>query len=90
MTVTVQAVNGTADLSWIPPTTNEDGSPVSLTGFNVYQGSSATSLSKIATVGATTTTYKVSNLPAGTHYFAVTAVGGGESQFSNVASKTIF
>jgi hypothetical protein len=90
VTVTVQAANGTADLSWIAPQTNEDGSPVNLTGFNIYQGSSATSLSKIATVGASQTTYTANSLPAGTYYFAVTAVGGGESNKSNVESKTIF
>jgi hypothetical protein len=90
VTVTVEAANGTADLSWIAPQTNEDGSPVNLTGFNIYQGSSVTSLSKIATVGASTTTFTATNLPAGTQYFAVTAVGGGESQFSNVENKTIF
>jgi hypothetical protein len=92
VTVTVQAANGTADLSWIAPQTNEDGSPVTLTGFNIYQGSSATSLSKIATVGASTITFTATNLPAGTHFFAVTAVSdtGAESVFSNVESKTIF
>jgi len=88
--VTVQTANGTADLSWIAPQTNEDGSPVNLTGFNIYKGSSAASLTKIASVGASTTTFTVNSLPAGTYYFAVTAVGGGESQKSNVESKTIY
>ncbi len=90
VTVIVQNTTGTADLSWIPPTTNEDGSPLTLTGFNIYQGSSATSLSKIATVSVSQTTYTVNSLPAGTYYFAVTAVGAGESKKSNVESKTIF
>lgn len=90
MTVTVQAQTGTADLSWVPPTTNEDGSPATITAFNIYAGTSATSLLKIAIVDASQTTFTVNGLPVGTHYFAVTAVGGGESQFSNVESKTIF
>jgi hypothetical protein len=88
VTVTVQAQTGTADLSWTPPTTNEDGSPVTLTGFNIYAGTSPTSLLKIATVPATQTTFTVNGLPAGTTYFAVTAVSDTESAFSNIESKT--
>lgn len=92
VTVTVQAQTGTADLSWVPPTTNEDGSPATITAFNIYAGTSAGSLLKIATVGASQTTFTVNGLPAGTHYFAVTAVSdtGAESLFSNIESKTTF
>jgi hypothetical protein len=90
VTVTVQAQTGTADLSWTPPTTNEDGSPVTLTEFNIYAGTSPTSLLKIATVPATQTTFTVNGLSAGTTYFAVTAVSDTESAFSNIESKTIF
>ena len=82
---------GTADLSWIPPTTNEDGSPLTLTGFNIYSGPSATNLQQIDSVGAGQTTYTASSLASGTHYFAVTAVSdtSAESVFSDIASKTI-
>ncbi len=91
VTVTVQAQTGTAYLSWAPPTTNEDGSPVSLTAFNIYAGTSANSLLKITTVASGQTTFTVSGLSSGTHYFAVTAVSstGAESSFSNIESKTI-
>ena len=92
MTVTVPApATGRADLSWTAPTTNEDGSPVSLNGFTVYQGSSSSNLQAITTVNSNTLSYAISNLSTGTHYFAVTAVGanGMESTFSNVGSKTI-
>lgn len=90
--VTVRAsVAGNAILSWAAPTTNEDGSSVSLSGFNIYQGTSGSNLQPIATVSAATLTYTASNLPVGTYYFAVTAVGanGMESVYSSVASKTI-
>lgn len=88
--VMVQAQTGTADLSWVPPTSNEDGSPATLTAFNIYAGASASSLLKIATVNASQTTFSVTDLPAGTHYFAVTALSNtGESTFSNVESKVV-
>jgi hypothetical protein len=92
VTVTVTAANGTADLSWTAPTTNEDGSPLTLASFNIYKGPSSTNLQKIDSVGAAQTTYTANSLPVGTHCFAVTAVSdtGAESVFSNVACKTIF
>lgn len=92
VTVTVTAPNGTADLSWIAPTTNEDGSPLTVASFNIYMGSSPDSLKKIASVGAGQSTFTATGLAAGTHYFSVTAVSnpGAESTFSNIESKTIF
>jgi trimeric autotransporter adhesin len=92
VTVTVLAANGTADLSWIAPTTNEDGSPLTLASFNVYKGTSPSNLQKITSVGAGQTAFTVTGLAAGTYYFAVTAVSntGAESTFSNVGNKTIF
>lgn len=92
MTVTVPApATGRADLSWTAPTTNEDGSPTSLSGFNIYQGSSNTNLRRITTVGPSTLNHSVNNLTSGTHYFSVTAVGtnGTESTYSNIGSKVI-
>ncbi len=89
VTVTVQAQTGTADLSWTAPTTNEDDSPVALTAFNIYAGTSPTSLLKIATVPATQTNFTVNGLQPGTTHFAVTAVSDtAESAFSNIESKT--
>jgi hypothetical protein len=74
------------------PTTNEDGSPLTVASFNIYAGSSPASLQKIVSVGAGETTFTVTGLAAGTHYFAVTAVSttGAESTFSNIESKTSF
>jgi hypothetical protein len=83
--------SGTAVLSWAPPTTNTDGSPLDLGGFNIYAGTSSGNLQFRTTVGALDTTIVVDNLAAGTYFFAVTAVSvtGAESGFSNIASKTI-
>lgn len=81
---------GTATLQWVPPTTNEDGAPTTLNGFNVYAGLSQYNLQPVTTVGPYETSATVNNLPIGTVYFAVTALGtnGMESDLSNIASKT--
>jgi hypothetical protein len=84
--------SGTATLSWVAPTTNTDGSPVTLSAFNIYSGTSSTSLAMIASVGSGVTQYAVNGLAAGrTYYYAVTAVSttGQESDYSNIGSKTI-
>ena len=83
--------SGTAVLSWAPPMTNTDGSPVDLMGFSIYVGGSAGSLQFRTMVGVLDTTTVIDNLAVGTHFFAVKAVSitGAESDFSNIASKTI-
>lgn len=92
--VTVLAVaTGSATLSWTPPTTNTDGSPLTnLAGYRVYWGPGAGNYTSSATLNNPgLTAYVVGNLAPGTYYFAVKAVNsaGTESQFSNVASKVI-
>lgn len=81
-----------AVLYWQAPATNTDGSPlIDLQGYKVYAGSTAADLRYVTSVSATATSYTVNNLGAGTYYFAVSAYNqaGGESAFSNVASKTV-
>ncbi|MBN1239296.1 MAG: putative Ig domain-containing protein [Gammaproteobacteria bacterium] len=92
--VTVQAVaNGTATLSWTAPTRKTDGSPLTdLGGFRVYWGRQSGSFQNVVTVSNPgITTYVIDNLTSGTWYFATTAFdsSGLESDYSNVASKTI-
>lgn len=94
--IAVATVNsGTATLHWVAPTTRQDGSPFSLSelkGYNVYEGTASTNLASVVRIdAATATSYTVSNLAPGTHYFTVTAYDttGAESNFSNIASKTI-
>ncbi len=77
-------------LSWDPPTTNTDGTPLTdLAGYRVYYGNSPGSYSYSIDVG-NVTTFTLSNLTSGTYYFAVTAYNssGIESGFSNEVSKT--
>ena len=92
--VTVLAVaTGSATLSWTPPTTNTDGSPLTnLAGYRVYWGPAAGNYtSSVALNNPGLTAYVVGDLAPGRYYFAIKAVNtaGTESQFSNVASKLI-
>jgi hypothetical protein len=97
VTVTVRAAagpsTGTATLSWAAPTANTDGSPVTpLAGYHIYYGTSPNALTQaIPLTTAATTTYEITNLAAGTWFFAVAAdaADGTESALSNVGSKTI-
>ncbi len=93
-TVTVQAVaTGSATLSWTPPTTNSDGSPLTdLAGYKIYWGPTAGTYPNSATLtNPGLTSYVVGNLVPGTYFFVATAVNsvGAESVFSAPASKTI-
>lgn len=91
--VTVTASAGTATLSWSPPTTNTDGTPVTtLTGYHIYYGMTQGALTdSVAVSGAATTTYEITGLTTGTWYFAITAdaADGTESTQSSIGSKTI-
>ena len=84
---------GTASLSWLAPTQNTDGSPATdLAGYRVYHGIAADALDEIFQVpGASSTSYTVSQLGPGTHYFRVAAytAAGLEGAMSAVGSKTI-
>ena len=79
-------------LSWIPPTTKADGTPLTdLTGYKIYFGVSSGNYTQNIDVG-NVTSYTVTNLSTGTaYYFATTAydASSNESSFSNEVSKTI-
>lgn len=93
-TITVSAQgSGTAALSWMPPTENSDGSPLTdLAGFVVLYGLSPTDLTQTITIdNPSVSSYVVENLTSGTWYFAVQAANtsGARSDLSSLASKTI-
>jgi hypothetical protein len=89
----VQASNGSATLSWTPPTQNTDGTSLTnLAGYRVVYGRSASSLDQTLQIAnAGVSTYTVTGLTSGTWHFAVKAytASGGESAVSNGGSKTI-
>jgi hypothetical protein len=93
ITVAAAPKSGTATLVWVAPTQNTDGSTVTnLSGYLVWYGTSASSLSVTATItNPATTSYTMPNLGQGTWYFAVSATSsdGTQSGLSTVVSKTI-
>jgi hypothetical protein len=87
------ARTGDATLSWIAPTEDTDGTPiVGLAGYRIYYGASATQMSNVISVSSpTAVAYEISNLAAGTWYFAIAAYNTESEQSALTAtiSKTI-
>jgi Putative Ig domain len=93
VTGTTTPTTGTATVSWVAPTQNNDGTALTnLAGYNVYYGTSAGALSqKVWISNPATLQYVVTGLGQGTWYFAVTSVtsAGDESSPSQTVTKTI-
>jgi len=92
--ITAPAANiGTATVTWVAPTENTDGTPITeLAGYNIYYGTSPSELNMQVTVpGSTATSYVLAGLVQGTYYFAVVAYtsAGGESSKSSVVNDAI-
>jgi len=92
--ITVQKpTSGNAALSWVPPTSNVDGTPITnLAGYRIAYGQYASNLTQsldIPSPGITSAV--IENLAAGTWYFAVKAytTANVESDLSNLAQKTV-
>jgi hypothetical protein len=85
------AGTGSVTLSWTPPTTNDDGSPLKLTGYRIYWGPAADDLThSVVLDNPGLTRYVVEQLTDGTWYFVATALSDDrESEFSNVFSMTV-
>ncbi len=92
--VTVNQVGlGSTTLQWMPPTQNENGSPLTdLTGYKIYYGNeSGKYQTSIQIDNPGIAIYVVENLTPNTYYFVLTAINssGVESQFSNEVSKLV-
>lgn len=89
----LQAANGSATLSWTPPTQNVDGTALTnLAGYRVVYGRSSGNLDQTVQIASPgIASYTISGLTSGTWYFAVRAYSssGTESSVSNSGSKTI-
>jgi hypothetical protein len=88
-----QIANGSATLSWVAPTENTDGTPLTnLAGYEIYYGTSVSAMThrvQIANPGIVT--YVISNLSPATWYFSVKAYTSANVQSSTsvMVSKTI-
>jgi hypothetical protein len=96
-TIRVQApgpgASGSVKLSWLAPTQNTDGSPVTeLAGYRIYYGTDPAELTELINIaGADSTSYVVDGLATGTYYFSVMAYNssGFNSGRSNIADQSI-
>lgn len=94
-TITVTKGVGTKGLAldWEAPSENTDGTPLTdLQGYKVHYGKATQSYSSAIDIkGSGVQSYVVDNLPAGTYYFAITAVNsqGIESAYSSEVSATL-
>ena len=91
--ITVES--SSAILSWTPPTTRSDLTPLpysEIGGYKVYTGTDPNNLTLLVNISdSSLTEHIITNLAPATHYFAVTAynVDGVESELSGTVNKTI-
>jgi hypothetical protein len=80
-------------LSWIAPTANEDGTPLTnLAGFTIAYGPNEATLSQSIRIdNPSIDRYVIADLAPGTYYFGVRAFSadGAESSMSTLVSKVI-
>lgn len=91
--ITVQAVTGSATLTWEPPTTRTDGSALTnLAGYRIRYGTASGRYDALLDLNqAGLSAVMLENLAGGTWYFVVTAYdsAGAESAYSVEVQKTI-
>jgi hypothetical protein len=89
----VDSAAGAATLSWMPPTGNEDGTPLSdLAGYRIRYGTDPAGLYQTLDIATpAVASYVVEDLTPGTWYFVMTAytAGGQESKPTTAVSKSI-
>lgn len=92
---TATAVKRKVSLSWTPPSTRIDNSPVvpsEIGGYRVYYGNDSTQLQLLKEItDPTQTTMTTQDLAPGTYYFAIAAFDsfGTESKVSNIVQQQI-
>lgn len=85
--------SGTATLTWIAPTANEDDSPLTdLAGYVIHcWTASGVHLDPVYVQDPTATSHSVKDLAPGRYHCAVAAINshGTESELSNMMSRTV-
>jgi hypothetical protein len=89
----VGTATGSASLVWVPPTENEDGTPLlDLAGYKVYWGTAESSYpNSVTLMNPGITRYVVEELTPAEWHFVMTSVNsrGIESEYSNVAIEEV-
>jgi hypothetical protein len=87
----VASAKGSTTLTWQPPTMNDDGTPLRLTGYRIYWGITEGHYPNSVTLtNPGLTRYVVEQLPPATYYFIATALSSdGESEPSNVIAMKV-
>ena len=85
------SAKGATTLSWQPPTANDDGTPVKLTGYKIYWGlTEGHYTSSVTLSNPGLTRHVVEQLAPNTYYFVATALSAeGESEPSNVVKMKV-
>jgi hypothetical protein len=85
------AAKGSTTLSWQPPTTYDDGTPLQITGYRIYWGATEGHYPHSVTLdNPGLTRYVVEELEPATWYFVATALSAdGESPPSNVIAMEV-
>ena len=85
----VSPADGSRILAWLPPTQNEDGSPLTdLAGYYIYEGPTADALVPVAVADPAASHFVLGDSGANMHYFAITALNTNalESPLSAIIS----
>ena len=87
----VSSAKGSTTLSWQPPTLNDDGTPLKLTGYRIYWGLTEGYYPNSVTLdNPGLTRYVIEQLEPATYYFVATALSSdGESEPSNVIAMKV-
>ena len=88
-----QISNGSVSLSWLPPTTNTNGTTLTnLAGYKIYYGTSPSTLTQsVQITNPGVADYVIENLSPATWYFSLVSYNSAdvESSLSAIVSKTI-
>lgn len=91
VTMIMVNVKGVLTLSWLAPTENVDGTPLTdLAGYRIYYGDSSRAYFNSADVNDSGATSYALTVPSGSYYVAMTALNlsGDESAYSNEILKS--
>lgn len=88
------AIDRSAKLSWVPPTTRVNGTALKagdIASYRIYHSTEDGAVEQVYDVSAAQNLYEMSGLVSGKHFFAITAIDtkGYESDLSNMANKEI-